>query len=475
MSQLPGAFALPSLPPKKTPYLSHLLRQLQAAKMGTGLSVNWLENGWCLFIALMGWKGDPRVCGTKQCRAEIEAAELCKTRVKVRCLGVFLSACLLLSSYSAIFPHGFDFELVSPTLGNMARTRQTSKKTTGGKAPRKALGGAVAEPTPPKGEAWHSNNENGNKDSLTYVQLTVVLCLYEWWTVCAVNKVPMTYRGLYSKDGCAMFSNGLAITPQSFIPPRIRCRLPRLCIINIYLVVLLPRGGPGHFLSEMVCPWYSLFRDESRVTYLEHIMDVTGDRTIDNGVADMAELCYDMIMVFICTHSDETRGDLSLGWMVLSRSMMYHLLDLLKKKEITMFLLACGAILHHKESSHDLKTAVSVFNIKNCFAFTSQMLLAYKIFPFVQGYAHAVVRQGRDSEADFEQLLDQLPQRWLAHQYCMVHAGRMKVNQNGSILFGWKGKLPSSAKCQATVTVINDMNLGPMQRGHKGVWMKGIL
>ncbi|KAI0685944.1 hypothetical protein BC835DRAFT_1309725 [Cytidiella melzeri] len=234
----------------------------------------------------------------------------------------------------------------------------------------------------------------------------------------------MTYRGLYNEDGCAMFPNGLAITPQSFIPPRIRCRLPCLCIINIYLV---------------------------------------GDRTTDNEVADMAELGrqgadYDKIMVFICTHSDETRGDLFFepnGAVTVND----HLLDPLKKKEITMFLLACGAILHDKESSHDLKTAVSTFNIKNCFTFTSQMLLAYEIFPFVQGYAHAAVRQGRDSEADLEQLLDQC----------------FSVGLHTNFVWFMPGKLPSGAQCQATVTVINDMNLGPVQRGHKGVWMIGIL
>ncbi|KAI0681760.1 hypothetical protein BC835DRAFT_1311788 [Cytidiella melzeri] len=421
----------------------------------------------------------------------------------------------------------------------MARTRQTPKKTTGGKAPRKALGGAVAEPTPPEGEAWHSNNENGHEDSLVQCECGRGVCVRcapqldsvpsEVMGRCSFtcppcelrrNKVPMTYRGLYNQDGCAMFPNGLAITPQSFIPPRIRCRLPRLCIINIYLVGLLPRGGPGHLLSEMVHPWYSSFRDESRVIYLEHILDVTGDRTIDNEVADMAELGrqgadYDMIMVFICTHSDETRGDLFFepnGAVTVNdffSHILKHLLDPLKKKEITMFLLACGAILHHKESSHDLKTAVSTFNIKNCFAFTSQMLLAYEIFPFVQGYAHAAVRQGQDSEADLERLLDQcfsvglhtnivwfmpgkdpiryawtenMVRPWghtLSYQCSSCMSlwcwSRRKVNQDGSILFGCKGKLPSGAQCQATVTVINDMNLGPVQRGHKGVWMKGIL
>ncbi|KAI0684114.1 hypothetical protein BC835DRAFT_1310692 [Cytidiella melzeri] len=350
----------------------------------------------------------------------------------------------------------------------MARTRQTPKKTTGGKAPRKALGGAVAEPTPPEGEAWHSNDENGNKDS---------------------EQGPNDLQGALQQDGCAMFPNGLAITPQSFIPPRICCRLPRLCIINIYLVGLLPRGGPGHLLSEMVRPWYSSFRDESRVIYLEHIMDVTGDRTIDNEVADMAELGrrgadYDMIMVFICTHSDETRGDLFFepnGAVTVND----HLLDPLKKKEITMFLLACGAILHHKESSHDLKTAVSTFNIKNCFAFTSQMLLAYEIFPLSR--VMPMPLSGRDGTLKLT-----LSNCWtnasasactpILYGSCRCSScmslwcwSRRKVNQDGSILFGCKGKLPSGAQCQATVTVINDMNLGPVQRGHKGVWMKGIL
>ncbi|KAI0685943.1 hypothetical protein BC835DRAFT_1530181 [Cytidiella melzeri] len=110
--------------------------------------LSWCQRFTAFVVATGGWgwfavgKGNLRACGTKQCRAEVEVVEPRKTRVEVRCLGVFVSA-------APIFPHSFDFDFVS----------------TGSKAPRKALGGAVAEPTPPEGEAWHSNDENGNEDS----------------------------------------------------------------------------------------------------------------------------------------------------------------------------------------------------------------------------------------------------------------------------------------------------------------------
>ncbi|KAI0685136.1 hypothetical protein BC835DRAFT_1310171 [Cytidiella melzeri] len=375
----------------------------------------------------------------------------------------------------------FNFTHSSPSqsaLLNMARTKQTAPKSTGGNAPRRALRARVAEPTPPEGAAWGSNDdEKENKDS-----------------------VPVTYLGLYNEDGHAMFPDGLEITPQTFVPQEPVFASP-VCAST----VSKRRAWPSPV-------GISLFL---------HTLDLTGPRTLDDEVADMAELGrqaagYDEIIIFLCTHSDETRGDLfwepngAISVKDFFSSIFGDLLLPLAKKNIIMFFLACGAVIHYKESSSDLQAVVSTYNIKHCFAFTAKTLLAFEIFSFVQGYVNSIMLQGLEPAKHLEHLLDQCFSVglhtnivWLkpnATPVCYTWTERVVrpwghslpyqcsvckslwswrrckgKRADGSIAFFCRGTLYSGMPCDAKVFISNDMNLVPVTQGHKGTWMKGTL
>ena len=66
--------------------------------------------------------------------------------------------------------------------------------------------------------------------------------------------------------------------------------IPRLCIIDIYLVGLSPRGGPGHLLSEMLYPWYLPFEDTERLCYVQYTLDLTDGHTLAEVTKELANI-----------------------------------------------------------------------------------------------------------------------------------------------------------------------------------------
>jgi hypothetical protein len=87
-----------------------------------------------------------------------------------------------------------------------------------------------------------------------------------------------------------VFPEGLKVDPKTYVHLKTRVCLPRLYILDIYLVGLSARGGPGHLLSEMLYPWYVPFEDKKRLCYIQHTLDLTGRHTLARETKKLAKI-----------------------------------------------------------------------------------------------------------------------------------------------------------------------------------------
>ncbi|KAG1758087.1 hypothetical protein EDD22DRAFT_850306 [Suillus occidentalis] len=267
----------------------------------------------------------------------------------------------------------------------MARTKQTSKKTTGGPAKRHEL---------PNSKKLTSRLNTTVSRPVFHPSPTAEANLkgFEDATGAPVLTVPATING------------HIEVTSRSQV-----CSDPVL-ILHFVLKGLPPSGSPAPIMREALWPYGG---PNGSIRYHEIIFDFGTEEKHDKHVESMTELVnkfkhlhYERVEVFIYTHSETVRGDIWGGFeddtsvgrgrnkIITPGLFVGGIEDYIQGA--TLWMLVCGHTIREPPAFKLFKDCVKCYKPKHTFAFSAELFHASLTTPFVTAYVDRILIEGFD-------------------------------------------------------------------------------
>ncbi|KAI5989974.1 hypothetical protein EDD15DRAFT_2198323 [Pisolithus albus] len=318
--------------------------------------------------------------------------------------------------------------ILHSTLSTMARTKQTAKKATGGKAPRVTLqalhkkkdkvSAASKRPTPKQkpcinsfcvmcrdGGAllWICDEKycrrvvcnqclvvpDAEKDKLEADNITFK-CVTCHWKQNQAN--PQPYFGFYSQGLPVLAHPPLVQGTFQHATSSQVASLPT-ALVHLHLDGLQPYFPKGSYHFSHLA--FNLTTQESLLAYEKEAMDLTHFLS-----------SFSRVVLFLTTHSDEERGDLFSGQIdgkpVASKVSEVQCLQLLFNpltkivRGADIIFNVCGSVVTVQESFNDLKEVAHKFMPRSMILFDAQHLQLASTTPYLLSLLDSIIVQGFD-------------------------------------------------------------------------------
>ncbi|KAI5996824.1 hypothetical protein F5J12DRAFT_785251 [Pisolithus orientalis] len=295
-------------------------------------------------------------------------------------------------------------------LQKMVKTKQTAKKTTGGRAPRVSLAGLKArEKQASKSSKAHARKapvakKRRMRNLAKVTQLPVTFrCVACHWKMTRFES-PQPYFGFYL-SGKPVLKHPLVVIGGFEHATTSEVAGNSTAIIHLHLESLELGHAPVHILHTMLQGYFTqdtyhfsqlpfnFATEESRAAY------DTAASKLASSLTTFAE-----VVIFLTTHTDEDRGDLFSGMEnkvpiateVFELQFLHGLLlpfsNIVKGGDLIFFV--CGSTVRKEESFQGLQAAVQHFKPRSMLLFDAERLQLVTTIPFLMSVLDSTIVQG---------------------------------------------------------------------------------
>ncbi|KAI6004462.1 hypothetical protein F5J12DRAFT_783437 [Pisolithus orientalis] len=341
-------------------------------------------------------KNTPLPCSSKKKRTPLRCASskkkntpsLCSSKKKVPGRGIPLP----LTEHPLAVSH--------PTKDNktqMVKTKQTAKKTTGGRAPRVSLAGLKAR------------EKHAAKSSKAYARKAPVAKKRRMRNLAKVTQLPVTFRcvschwkmtrfespqpyfGFYL-SGKPVLKHPLVVIGGFEHATTSEVAGNSTAIIHLHLESLELGHAPQDTYHFSQLP-FNFATEESRAAY-------------DTAASKLASslTTFPKVVIFLTTHTDEDRGDLFSGMenkvpiatevfeLQFLQGLLLPLSNIVKGGDLIFFV--CGSTVRKEQSFQGLKAAVQHFKPRSMLLFDAERLQLVTTIPFLMSVLDSTLVQG---------------------------------------------------------------------------------
>ncbi|KAI6143003.1 hypothetical protein BKA82DRAFT_4017763 [Pisolithus tinctorius] len=292
----------------------------------------------------------------------------------------------------------------------MVKTKQTAKKTTGGRAPRVSLAGLKArEKHAAKSSKAHARKapvakKRRMRNLAKVTQLPVTSrCVACHWKMTRFES-PQPYFGFYL-SGKPVLKHPVVVIGGFEHATTSEVAGNSTAIIHLHLESLELGHAPVHILHTMLQGYFTqdtyhfsqlpfnFATEESRVAY-------------DTAASKLASslTTFAKVVIFLTTHTDEDRGDLFSGMenkvpiatevfeLQFLQGLLLPFSNIVKGGDLIFFV--CGSTVRKEQSFQGLKAAVQHFKPRSMLVFDAERLQLVTTIPFLMSDLDSTLVQG---------------------------------------------------------------------------------
>jgi len=211
----------------------------------------------------------------------------------------------------------------------------------------------------------------------------------------------------------AVFKGPYTLTLES------KLRANTIAIIHLVLKDIPTAGTPAPVVYEYLRAFYK----ENKIVFKEVVFNVdtledekAQKKFMKTLAAELQKLPCKLILFYITTHGEQERGDLSCctSWAVTVKDFFEAVVTepmrkLLRTKYVMCFMLVCGGLVGHSESSSDLKAIFKSYNFRHLFAFTVPSLIPTLLCSLFLDLVQRVVVEGHSIVTFIDELVRTAP------------------------------------------------------------------
>ncbi|KAI5983994.1 hypothetical protein F5J12DRAFT_787677 [Pisolithus orientalis] len=352
-------------------------------------------------------KNTPSLCSSKKKRTPLRCASSKKKNTPSLCS-------------SKKKGHGIPLPLTEhplavshPTKDNktqMVKTKQTAKKTTGGRAPRVSLAGLKArEKHAAKSSKAHARKapvakKRRMRNLAKVTQLPVTFrCVSCHWKMTRFES-PQPYFGFYL-SGKPVLKHPLVVIGGFEHATTSEVAGNSTAIIHLHLESLELGHAPVHILHTMLQGYFR--QDTYHFSQLPFNFATEESRAAyDTAASKLASslTTFAKVVIFLTTHTDEDRGDLFSGMenkvpiatevfeLQFLQGLLLPLSNIVKGGDLIFFV--CGSTVRKEQSFQGLKAAVRHFKPRSMLLFDAERLQLVTTIPFLMSVLDSTLVQG---------------------------------------------------------------------------------
>ncbi|KAI5985708.1 hypothetical protein F5J12DRAFT_787348 [Pisolithus orientalis] len=300
-----------------------------------------------------------------------------------------------------------------PTKDNktqMVKTKQTAKKTTGGRAPRVSLAGLKArEKHAAKSSKAHARKapvakKRRMRNLAKVTQLPVTFrCVSCHWKMTRFES-PQPYFGFYL-SGKPVLKHPLVVIGGFEHATTSEVAGNSTAIIHLHLESLELGHAPVHILHTMLQGYFR--QDTYHFSQLPFNFATEESRAAyDTAASKLASslTTFAKVVIFLTTHTDEDRGDLFSGMenkvpiatevfeLQFLQGLLLPLSNIVKGGDLIFFV--CGSTVRKEQSFQGLKAAVQHFKPRSMLLFDAERLQPVTTIPFLTSVLDSTLVQG---------------------------------------------------------------------------------
>ncbi|KAG2063577.1 hypothetical protein BDR04DRAFT_1123171 [Suillus decipiens] len=324
----------------------------------------------------------------------------------------------------------------------MARTKQTSKKTTGGPAKRGML---------PK---FKKLTGHGGNQIIKTIQSKAALSSGGkamlkplWHNIGSRSSSMRPYFGFEDCDGTPVFNVPATIHGRIEMASRSEISSNPILVLHFVLTALDPAGSPAAVMQHQLRP----YRPNNSLQFHEIIFDIGTNAKADRHVESMKALVahlkpleYERVEIFVYTHSETDRGDIWGGFedgdlvrrgknkiATLGDPVAYPVDDFFAGlfvggiedyvRGATLWMMICGHTVREHDSFQLLKTCVKQYQVEHAFTFGATSFHACLTIPLVTTYVRRVLVEGFEAQEVISDLLNACPRFAMHSSIIHIH------------------------------------------------------
>ncbi|KAI1782347.1 hypothetical protein LXA43DRAFT_1104222 [Ganoderma leucocontextum] len=229
------------------------------------------------------------------------------------------------------------------------------------------------------------------------------------------------YYGIYNigQDGkptVPYLRQWVSVNVHAARPQHVQVNTRPILILSVRLVSLDEDSCPARFVYNYLSTWFE-GPAKGYLRYVDIPFSIQNTDDADKYRARWNEILtvlgnvvHARIMLFIYTHSHDESGDLFYARKHSSASVTEWWVQVIPSKvmqiartpsnELTIALLACGAVVNNVRSVEQLKSVASDVGAKHMFCFGATHLQAVLTVPFFMNFAQRVLLEGMELKTD---------------------------------------------------------------------------
>ncbi|KAI5994879.1 hypothetical protein F5J12DRAFT_785685 [Pisolithus orientalis] len=292
----------------------------------------------------------------------------------------------------------------------MVKTKQTAKKTTGGRASRVSLAGLKArEKHAAKSSKAHARKapvakKRRMRNLAKVTQLPVTFrCVSCHWKMTRFES-PQPYFGFYL-SGKPVLKHPLVVIGGFEHATTSEVAGNSTAIIHLHLESLELGHAPVHILHTMLQGYFR--QDTYHFSQLPFNFATEESRAAyDTAASKLASslTTFAKVVIFLTTHTDEDRGDLFSGMenkvpiatevfeLQFLQGLLLPLSNIVKGGDLIFFV--CGSTVRKEQSFQGLKAAVQHFKPRSMLLFDAERLQLVTTIPFLMSVLDSTLVQG---------------------------------------------------------------------------------
>ncbi|KAI5985119.1 hypothetical protein F5J12DRAFT_787435 [Pisolithus orientalis] len=286
----------------------------------------------------------------------------------------------------------------------MVKTKQTAKKTTGGRAPRVSLAGLKAR----EKHAAKSSKAHARKAPVAKKRRMRNLARMEGHCGLVIRQVaegyPQPYFGFYL-SGKPVLKHPLVVIGGFEHATTSEVAGNSTAIIHLHLESLELGHAPVHILHTMLQGYFR--QDTYHFSQLPFNFATEESRAAyDTAASKLASslTTFAKVVIFLTTHTDEDRGDLFSGMenkvpiatevfeLQFLQGLLLPLSNIVKGGDLIFFV--CGSTVRKEQSFQGLKAAVQHFKPRSMLLFDAERLQLVTTIPFLMSVLDSTLVQG---------------------------------------------------------------------------------
>ncbi|KAI6140333.1 hypothetical protein BKA82DRAFT_4019586 [Pisolithus tinctorius] len=301
----------------------------------------------------------------------------------------------------------------------MVKTKQTAKKTTGGRAPRVYLAGLKAR----EKQAAKSSKAHAWKAPVAKKRRMRNLARMEGHCGLVIRQVaegyPQPYFGFYL-SGKPVLKHPLVVIGGFEHATTSEVAGNSTAIIHLHLESLELGHAPVHILHTMLQGYFT--QDTYHFSQLPFNFATEESRAAyDTAASELASslTIFAKVVIFLTTHTDEDRGDLFSGMenkipiatevfeLQFLQGLLLPFSNIVKGGDLILFV--CGSTVRKEESFQGLKAAVQHFKPRSMLLFDAERLQLVTTIPFLMSVLDSTLVQGFHVQSAVRPWGQQLP------------------------------------------------------------------